>query len=597
MWFLVDFVPMWLLVESDGGLELVFGFLFMMFVVLVVLLSWLETFSKTQNKDQGQDKTTTSSYVRTVKLSKSTTVPLISPSLNTSLSDHLQPATQHPAAPKTVSHEQLARAFNTEPLEPYTELQQEFLAKLAHEPEMVELFTALMGQHNESLKDRKWQSPDTDDDILGDIDRSTFVLLFLMQYLRGNELTVDWYYSFGDPSERIPWQVVLPQFKPPSHYCDITAGYLPWFVFNYCLLKDGAYNHEDHKEPVDVFTQKRLGKLFADLQQLQPWFRGNRFVFKSGQPPLKPPFFVQQQQVYFTTARMAVFQVCNFDDGSDELVIQDLTYQHELRFEKKSGSPYQDFKHALSVMQHAGVDLSNSIFILIATVSTSVLMRRSGGVEVFTQAVTEVGAHYLVQTLLFPDVDVIDDLLMQGPQVWMVFGYADCKSVFSITLGQQGIGFIVPKKAQDLPRNGSSLLVMASSLDLDAGENRKQLRCAFELFRLRNEYYEAESLLLTTLQKAVAAKKVNPVVEALGPYRLVENDVAQLFGLDIMKLVFDGFVNEQLRKEGKIKDEEVISGDALKDIFADLAVFLHYFALFCKPALQYMRQYRQSQQQ
>lgn len=492
---------------------------------------------------------------------------------------------------KIVSHEQLAKAFKTEPLEPYTELQQKFLAKLAHEPDVVELFSALMGQHNESLKDRKWQSPDIhNDDFLGDIDRSTFVLLFLMQYLRGNELTVDWYYSFGDPHERIPWQVVLPQFNPPSHYSDITAGYLPWFVFNYCRLKDGAYNHEDHKEPVDVFTQKRLGKLFADLQQLQPWFRGNRYYFKSGQPPLKSPFFVQQQQVYFTTARMDVFQVCNFDDGSDELVIQDLTYQHELRFEKKSGSPYQDFKHALSLMQHAGVDLSNSIFILIATVSTSVLMRGSECVEVFTEAVTEVGAHYLVQTLVFPDADVIEDLLMKGPQVWRGFGYADCKSVFSITLGKQGIGFIVPKKSQDLPRNGSSLLVMASSLDFDAGENRKQLRCAFELFTLRNVYYVAECVLLTILQKAVA----NPVVNALGPYRLVEKDVARLFGLDITKLVFDAFVNQQLRKEGKIKDEEVISGDALKAMFADLAVFLHYFALFCKPALQYMRQYRQS---
>lgn len=484
---------------------------------------------------------------------------------------------------KSGIREKMAHVFNTESLllqagsdfmlkmalsfQGYPELQSAFIAKLEHEPKVVALFADLMGEHYENLKERKWQFSGYNKII--DIDSSTFVLLYLIQYLRGHQAIKDWLDVLDDPKQRPPLQVVFPQFLPLYENCFEYSLLIPWLVFNKWRTTEDYAGSSTLKD-----TQQALGRLFADLQLFQPWARGNSMVYKGGRYPLKSAV----QQYEFTKPRLSVFllNLQELDAARKELLaldIIDLNYQHNMLLEFNSYcNLYDAAKRVLLALKRAGVDLSHTL----------IMTKDDGGkyAAKFTKAVTDLGAHYLMLSNI--KLGFSGQLL---PETWRdEFQYVRCKSILQIGLDPE-LGrwrLVEPKALADLPSEVQGQPhVWVSTLDLNADENRQQLICAYELMSL---YMDAVKVV------ANAGLMQDPTVDKVTQ---LEPKIAKSVGLDQMKKAFNQFVWKQLLKEGKVKDEEV-NAEKLKVMFTDLAVFLHYFALFSKPALKYMREYSQS---
>ncbi len=198
----------------------------------------------------------------------------------------------------------------------------------------------------------------------------------------------------------------------------------------------------------------------------------------------------------------------------------------------------------------------------------------------FTQAVTDLGANYAIRSSLSIEHTDPQEIAKWGKS----HNCCNCQSVF--LHGMDGKHLDVPKTVADMPdieqyrhKNGLIEPCWVSSLDLDAGENREKMLCALDTFAI---YYNAWS---TELQLAGSKTKQSD--------RTVERNLHAMTGMEIIRKSFNEFVWQQLLKEGKVKGT-IVRERELKVFFADLAVFLHYFALFSQPALKLMPQYLQS---
>lgn len=478
----------------------------------------------------------------------------------------------------TVSREELAKVFTTESVElqagsdvfllmslgfkGYSQFQNAFLAKLEHEPEVAALFSALMGKHYENLKERQWQVSGNNKFV--DFDWSTCVLLYLIQYFRGFPNIRSWAGILNNIEQRTHLQVILPQFLPVFQVGSYDQLFFQWFDFNEMRIKGPYVGGNSFEE-----AQQTLGKLFADLQMIQPWIRGNRFLYKCGLPPLVR----SEQQLEFKQPRMSAFffNLQALDEARKKLTsinVYDLGYQRDIWLEFRSAcNLYDACKRLLLSFKRAGVDLNNTLLI------TS---DESGKcVEKFTQVVTEFGAHYLM----------ISAAPKGGrnplaPQTWAKsFHYADCKCVCQILRDAQSqqLTLVEQKKLSELRKlEGEEPHVWVSSLDPEVGDNRQQLICAYELLMLNYIKMNVE----------VALPPSCSVEQLVG----VEQAVVKVTGIEAIKQAFNNFVWQQLLAEGKVKKAKMDEAK-LKTKFADLAFFLHYFALFSQPALKLMPQY------
>lgn len=482
------------------------------------------------------------------------------------------------AATGTVSREELSKVFTTESVElqagsdvflrmslgfkGYSLFQNAFLAKLEHEPEVAALFSALMGNHYENLKERQWQVSGNNKFV--DLDWSTCVLLYLIQYLRGFPNIRSWAGILNNVEQRTHLQVILPQFLPVFRVGTYDQLFFQWFDFNEMRIKEPYEGGNSLEE-----AQQALGKLFADLQMIQPWIRGNRFLYKCGLPPLVR----SEQQLEFKQPRMSVFffNLQALDHARKKLTtidVYDLGYQRDIWLEFRSACNLHDAcKRLLLSFKRAGVDLTNTL--LITTDESGKC------VEEFTKVVTEFGAHYL---MISPVPQGGRNPL--APQTFAKsFHYADCKCICQILRDDQGmpLTLVEPKKLSELRKfEGEAPHVFVSSLDPEVGDNRQQLICAYELLLLNYVKMNVESALPPSCS-------VEQLVE-------LEQAVVKVTGIEAIKQAFNNFVWQQLLAEGKVKKAKMDEAK-LKTKFADLAFFLHYFALFSQPALKLMPQY------
>ena len=276
------------------------------------------------------------------------------------------------AANTPVSREALASVFTTEPFNSeldlslpmevalnnvsFAQMQSEMLSKLEHEPLVVDLFQKLMGKHYENLKSSSWN--DKLNYIIS-VDFPTAVLLTLLEFMRGYS-TQEWEQSLKNMQQRIPLNVVLPQFMLPLQNCTYYTFLRIWYVFTAWRIA-GPYKGGTSK----VAVQQALAKLFADLQMFEPWTRGNQFEyhgldFSSSTPDL---------QLKFTTPRFDAFA---FDFESMEIARQthtlkfaDLNYMRDLvvRFTDDlygADAIYKITRLSLEGMRERGVDLELS---------------------------------------------------------------------------------------------------------------------------------------------------------------------------------------------------------------------------------------------
>ena len=486
---------------------------------------------------------------------------------------------QDSAAQPLVSHDELASVFNTEPFENLVAddpeqreivsglhlgpFQQAFLKQLQHEPKLVQLFSLVMGQHYKSLEDSPWN---TNEATIFCLDFSTVVLLSFLQYLRGYVSVQDWSNDLLQMDKRAQMQVLFPLLLPPCKTCSYYSFLLPWYIFNLWRNKELYAGGSSVLE-----AQLEVGKLFADLQMFQPWASDNRFSYHGIQLGKSNP----ELQLTFTQPRMTVFffDVYHLYGVCTKLYVltfHDLTHMRDLMFTLKERCDlYEGTKKLLQSLKLGGVDLTNTLFMTLDIDCEFA--------EQFTKAVVDAGAHYAIYSRV--DTTIAEPV---SPETWRNHHhYAQCQSLFRSV--KDGLDIEELHALSDLPQEeGKQPAVFVSSLDVNEGENRKQLICACDQFSLANDREEEEKYLA----------RHNGTATKTTAHRAIESRLCSAMGMGAIREGFFKFVWQQLLKEGKVKSKKV-NERMVADKCYNTTIFLHYFAQFCEPALQYMLLYMQ----
>lgn len=463
--------------------------------------------------------------------------------------------------------------LDPEEYEVFKARQEELLSTVAQEPAVINLFSALMRKHNDFVRAHNWRQNDL---YLDCVDLSTVGFITLWGYLQGYESITQWQEHINhDVRSKATIYTMLQQALHPAMNYNYLYMLRSWFCW--CTL---LWNYASKYGLDEVDGKQAAIDLLKLLKYLQPWTRGEDHEYHgSNLNNLGRDFLVRFKTPRFTTLmlNLAILESTSLNAAAEPYPEG---YLHGYRFVDSTNMRYLVYgistdypditvsmQMLLDALKRNGLDFSQT------------LMMCSGSREqaaAVIPLILKAGAQYFMITPQgdYPDAEELTATKLQAdfPQCQTVYTYLGNVFKHSDFSSEEQI-----RAAYNEERTDPSVFI--TSVDVTDRDEANKLACALSENCLGFIIEDCEGMLRKFTQEQSEEEA----------HREIEDIIIEAAGLAHIKADFERFVQKKMRAELK-RDKHAYkqqpTPEGVAEALKDDDIFLHFFALYCKPLLK-----------
>lgn len=459
--------------------------------------------------------------------------------------------------------------------EVFTSRQKELLSTVAQEPAVIDLFSALMRKHNDFVRAHHWQQNDL---YLDCVDLSTMGFITLWGYLQGYESITQWQEHINqDVRSKATIYTMLQQALHPA--MNYTYLYMLRSWYCWCTLLNDAFKYAWD----EVDGKQAALDLLKLLKYLQPWTRGKDQEYHGSiLNNLGCDFQVRFKTPRFTTLmlNLAVLESTSLNAAAEP---HPEKYLHGYRFLDSTNLRYLVYgistdspditvsmQMLLDALKRNGLALSQALLLCSGSRAQAAAV---------VPLILKAGAQYFMITPQedYPDVEerTATKLQSEFPQCQTVYTYLGNVFKHSDFSSEKQI-----RAAYNEERTAPSVFI--TSVDVTDRDEANKLVCALSENCLGFIIDECEGMLRKFTQEQ-SEEEAHHEIEAI---------VSEAAGLAHIKADFERFVQKKMRaelKQDKHAYKQQPTPEGVAEALKDDDIFLHFFALYCKPLLKSIR--------